>query len=81
MNDKKSYINNNKQKHISWPQLVFFQGKIREFAFLGTPKGGSGEKNKEPERKKTVTTSKRKGHNKKQQINENHRKKKIIRVG
>ena len=72
MNDKKNYnVTTSTTTGKKWPQMVFFQGKIREFAFLGTPKWWLGEKNKEPERKETVTTSKRKGHNKKQQINEN----------
>ena len=47
-----------------------FPGETKRICLCGDPKKRVGEKSKEPERKETMTTSKRKGHNKQQQINE-----------
>ena len=54
------------------PQVVFFQGKWENLAFLGAKKEGVGEKNEVSERKETIT----KGQNQ-----EKIRTTKIIRVG
>ena len=81
MNDKKNYINNNRQKKKKLAPNGLFPRENKRICLLGTPKRGLGEKSKEPERKETVTTSKRKGHNKKQTNKQKSQKTKIIRVG
>ena len=48
------------QKQLA-PNGLFSRGKREISAFLGTNKEGAGEKNKGPERKETMTTSKKEG--------------------
>ena len=51
------------------------------FFFAGDQKEGAEEKNKRPERKGTMTTSKKEGQNNKKQPKSKHPKRQMVRAG